>query len=304
MGGSARRRARRTTCGRGCCACCTTGRSSTTRRASGASRATAPGSASRSSRARASWPARRSPAGALATVSSTRIGNELRLALAEPDPVAALESAVELGLAPWLEVDRAAVERALGVLGDAGDPALTVLATVGRDVPDVGLTAAWRRTLDAAAALRAVDLAGAPPSVADRAFGTAPAEAVAATGTPEARRWLAQDRASPARDHRRGPHRRRGAARSRARRPPAGGPGRAAGRARRRGRRGPDRRRPSIAGVIEWDGDHLTARLGDARVLFTTRHGGVSQGPFASLNLGERTGDDPEARRGQPRPPA
>jgi tRNA nucleotidyltransferase (CCA-adding enzyme) len=133
-------------------------------------------------------------AGALATVSGTRIGNELRLALAEPDPVAALESAAELGLAPWLEVDRAAVERALDVLGDAGDPALTVLATVARDVPDLGLTAAWRRTLDAAAALRAVDLAGAPPSVADRAFGTAPAEAVAATGTPEARRWLAQDR--------------------------------------------------------------------------------------------------------------
>ena len=133
-------------------------------------------------------------AGALATVSTTRIGNELRLALAEPDPVAALESAADLGLAPWLEVDRAAVERALGVLGDAGDPALTVLATVARDVPDVGLTAAWRRTLDAAAALRAVDLAGAPPSVADRAFGAAPAEAVAATGTPEARRWLAQDR--------------------------------------------------------------------------------------------------------------
>ena len=47
--------------------------------------------------------------------------------------------------------------------------------------------------------------------------------------------------------------------------------------------------------MIEWDGDHLTARLGDARVLFTTRHGGVSEGPFASLNLGERTGDDPEA---------
>jgi tRNA nucleotidyltransferase (CCA-adding enzyme) len=132
--------------------------------------------------------------GALATVSGTRIGNEVRLALTEPDPIAALESAVELGLAPWLDVDRAAVQRALDALGDAGDPALTVLATVARDVPDVGLTSAWRRTLDAAAALRAVDLAGAPPSVADRAFGNAPAEAVAATGTPEARRWLAQDR--------------------------------------------------------------------------------------------------------------
>ena len=34
---------------------------------------------------------------------------------------------------------------------------------------------------------------------------------------------------------------------------------------------------------------------GDARVLFTTRHGGVSEGPYASLNLGERTGDDPGA---------
>jgi purine-nucleoside/S-methyl-5'-thioadenosine phosphorylase / adenosine deaminase len=45
--------------------------------------------------------------------------------------------------------------------------------------------------------------------------------------------------------------------------------------------------------VIRWDGDHLTARLGDARVLFTTRRGGVSQGPFSSLNLGGRTGDDP-----------
>jgi tRNA nucleotidyltransferase (CCA-adding enzyme) len=132
--------------------------------------------------------------GALATVSGTRIGNELRLALAEPDPVEALESAAELGLAPWLEVDRAAVERALDVLGGSGDPALTVLATVARGVPDLGLTAAWMRTLDIAAGLRAVDLAGAPSSAADRAFGNAPAEAVAATGTPEARRWLAQDR--------------------------------------------------------------------------------------------------------------
>jgi len=132
--------------------------------------------------------------GALATVSGTRIGNELRLALAEPDPVAALESAAELGLTPWLEVDRAAVERALDVLGGTGDPALTVLATVSRAVPDVGLTAAWMRTLDIAAGLRAVDLAGAPASAADRAFGHAPAEAVAATGTPEARHWLAHDR--------------------------------------------------------------------------------------------------------------
>ena len=30
-------------------------------------------------------------------------------------------------------------------------------------------------------------------------------------------------------------------------------------------------------------------------MLFTTRYGGVSEGPYASLNLGERTGDDPSA---------
>jgi len=47
--------------------------------------------------------------------------------------------------------------------------------------------------------------------------------------------------------------------------------------------------------VLAWDGDHLGARLGGARVLFTTRNGGVSQGPFASLNLGERTEDDDAA---------
>jgi YfiH family protein len=47
--------------------------------------------------------------------------------------------------------------------------------------------------------------------------------------------------------------------------------------------------------MITWDGDHLVARLGDARVLFTTRRGGVSEGPYASLNLGESTGDDRSA---------
>ena len=49
--------------------------------------------------------------------------------------------------------------------------------------------------------------------------------------------------------------------------------------------------------MIGWDGEHLAARLGDACVLFTTRRGGVSEGPFASLNLGECTGDDLEAVR-------
>jgi YfiH family protein len=38
--------------------------------------------------------------------------------------------------------------------------------------------------------------------------------------------------------------------------------------------------------------EHLTLELDGGTVLFTTRRGGVSEGPFASLNLGTQTGDD------------
>jgi polyphenol oxidase len=41
-------------------------------------------------------------------------------------------------------------------------------------------------------------------------------------------------------------------------------------------------------------GDHLAITLPGGTALFTTRRGGVSQGPFASLNLGRRTGDEGE----------
>jgi polyphenol oxidase len=37
---------------------------------------------------------------------------------------------------------------------------------------------------------------------------------------------------------------------------------------------------------------HITVDMDGATVLFTTRRGGVSEGAFASLNLGRRTGDD------------
>ena len=127
--------------------------------------------------------------GALATVSPARIGNELRLALAEPDPVAALRSAVELGLAPWLAVDGAVAPS----VPDA-DPALTLLAAVARDLPELGLPAGWARTVATATALRGRVPAGAPASVAARAYDGAPPEAVAALGTPEAERWLRRDR--------------------------------------------------------------------------------------------------------------
>jgi YfiH family protein len=52
----------------------------------------------------------------------------------------------------------------------------------------------------------------------------------------------------------------------------------------------------AIEAPFRWEGDHLGAALpGGARALFTTRRGGVSAGPYASLNLGRLTDDDPEA---------
>jgi YfiH family protein len=44
-------------------------------------------------------------------------------------------------------------------------------------------------------------------------------------------------------------------------------------------------------------GDHLGIDLSGAQVLFTTRRGGFSRGPYASLNLGRLTDDRPEAVR-------
>jgi purine-nucleoside/S-methyl-5'-thioadenosine phosphorylase / adenosine deaminase len=40
-----------------------------------------------------------------------------------------------------------------------------------------------------------------------------------------------------------------------------------------------------------------TIQLPGARAIFTTRRGGVSEGPYESLNLGIRTGDDPDRVR-------
>jgi polyphenol oxidase len=44
-----------------------------------------------------------------------------------------------------------------------------------------------------------------------------------------------------------------------------------------------------------WSGDHVAIALLGGRALFTTRRGGVSEGPYASLNLGRWTDDDPAA---------
>jgi polyphenol oxidase len=50
---------------------------------------------------------------------------------------------------------------------------------------------------------------------------------------------------------------------------------------------------PRLEAPFHWNGDHVAAELPGARALFTTRRGGVSEGPFGSLNLGRKTADDP-----------
>jgi polyphenol oxidase len=49
---------------------------------------------------------------------------------------------------------------------------------------------------------------------------------------------------------------------------------------------------PAVPAPFRWEDDHLALDLPGGHVLFTTRRGGVSQGPFASLNLGPWTDDD------------
>ncbi len=65
-------------------------------------------------------------AGALDTLSGTRIGNELRLLATEPDPVAAFRSVADLGL-PW-SIDTQLATNAIATLPPDGRPDLLVLA--------------------------------------------------------------------------------------------------------------------------------------------------------------------------------
>ena len=47
-----------------------------------------------------------------------------------------------------------------------------------------------------------------------------------------------------------------------------------------------------LAEPFRWEGDHIAADLPGARVLFSSRRGGVSPPPFDSLNIGRLTDDD------------
>lgn len=51
----------------------------------------------------------------------------------------------------------------------------------------------------------------------------------------------------------------------------------------------------SLAAPFFEDGEHIGCELAGARVLFTTRRGGVSRPPYDSLNLGMLAGDDDAA---------
>lgn len=52
---------------------------------------------------------------------------------------------------------------------------------------------------------------------------------------------------------------------------------------------------PALPAAFDWVGEHIGWRRGPARVLLTTRRGGVSRAPWASLNLGAQVDDDPAA---------
>jgi tRNA nucleotidyltransferase (CCA-adding enzyme) len=146
--------------------------------------------------------------GALRTVSGPRLGNELRLALDEPDPAAALTAAHELGLLPpRAHPRRALVRDALALLPEDGRPGVVVLAVMAAAVGPVFLQA-WldelgmpARERDAAVAavggaepLAAQLLAATRPSAIAAAARRRGVEEVALAGAlgadAPARRWL------------------------------------------------------------------------------------------------------------------
>jgi len=148
-------------------------------------------------------------ADALATVSGSRIGNELRLALHELDPLAALDAAVKLGLAPWLAADHDRARAALELLPEGeGRPDLVVLgaclAVTGGEadalLAELQFSAAERAVLRASGDAPALGVAArdaaSRASALARVLRGAPVEAVALAGAhgahDAARRWLSE----------------------------------------------------------------------------------------------------------------
>lgn len=150
--------------------------------------------------------ARLTRAADLSTVAAERVGNEVRLLLAEADPLAALGAATELGVLPDLAPDRELVEQARALLPADGRDDLLVLASGAARRRDRGLPARLRAlglpagdVERAGRAARAPELAQElraarrPSEVAAAARGWPPeavALAAALGATPAARAWL------------------------------------------------------------------------------------------------------------------
>ncbi len=149
------------------------------------------------------------------TVTGPRLGAELRLLAAEPDPVAALRALADLGvdelLAPGFGIRTAAAaqtaQRALGLLPGDGDPGALVLAVASLGLDPSALTQLLDRlafpagqrdviltaATEASALARTLAAAETPSQIA-AAARRGPVELVAlagALGAPApARRWL------------------------------------------------------------------------------------------------------------------
>jgi tRNA nucleotidyltransferase (CCA-adding enzyme) len=132
--------------------------------------------------------------GALATVTSTRVGSELRLLLREPSAVEALAWIAGWPLGVDLEFDRALAEQALALLPPDGRADLLLLGSAVRSVRPVALSA-WldglgfaardRDTVVACARAEGVERglsAASRPSEIAAAVRGAPVEAVALAG--------------------------------------------------------------------------------------------------------------------------
>jgi tRNA nucleotidyltransferase (CCA-adding enzyme) len=121
--------------------------------------------------------------GALETVSGDRLGAELRLALVEPDPLAVLHAAQNLGLVEGLTLDPALVAHALALLPADGRSDLTILGAVipnGAWARSFGFTAIEQRILERCADLEPI--VAARPSEVVAALRGEPVEAVAVAG--------------------------------------------------------------------------------------------------------------------------
>lgn len=148
--------------------------------------------------------------GALATVAGPRLGRELRLALVEPDPAAALVAACGLGLLPpGARPEPALVRDALALLGPDGRRGVLVLAAMATGVGAPALTS-WLDALGVPAGERDAVVSAAAgagplaerlladprPSAIARAARRRALEEVALAGAlgaaGPARRWLAE----------------------------------------------------------------------------------------------------------------